>query len=67
LERAPPYLPAGQIGSGDGHAVSVRVSVQTYRSGVLAVTIRDSRTSYPMPANFERRAGRWQIVHLNTH
>jgi hypothetical protein len=34
---------------------------------VLAVTIRDSRTSYPIPASFERRAGRWQIVHLNTH
>jgi hypothetical protein len=41
--------------------------VQTRRSGVLVVTIRDSRTSYPIPARFELRAGRWQVVHLNTH
>lgn len=67
LASAPPYVPSDQIGSGDGQAVEVQVSVQTPRSGVLVVTIRDSRTSYPIPASFERRAGRWQIVHLNTH
>jgi hypothetical protein len=64
---APPYIPEDQIGSADGQATQVRVSVQTPRSGVLVVTIRDSRTSYPIPASFELREGRWQVVHLNTH
>lgn len=67
LARAPPYVPDDQIGSGEGEAVRVEVFVQTSRSGVLAVVIRDSRTSYPIRASFERRAGRWLIVHLNTH
>jgi hypothetical protein len=65
LENAPPYVPPDQIGSGNGLAVQVQVWVQTARSGVLAVTIRDSRTTYQVPASFERRAGRWQVVHLN--
>jgi hypothetical protein len=64
---APPYIPPDQLGSGDGQAVAVQVSVHTYRSGVLVVTIRDSRTSYPIPASFELRADRWRVVHLNTH
>jgi hypothetical protein len=67
LATAPPYIPRDQIGSGDGQAVNVQVSAQTPRSGVLVVAIRDSRTSYPIPASFELRAGRWQVVHLNTH
>jgi hypothetical protein len=67
LATAPPYIPPDQLGSGDGRAVAVQVSVQTYRSGVLVVTVRDSRTSYPIPASFEMRAGQWQVVHLNTH
>ena len=67
LATAPPYIPRDQIGSADGQAVHVEVSVQTRRSGVLAVTIRDSRTGYPIPASLELRAGRWQVVHLNTH
>ena len=67
LAAAPPYIPPDQRGSGEGQAVAVQVSVQTFRSGVLVVTVRDSRTSYPIPAGFELRAGRWQVVHLNTH
>jgi hypothetical protein len=67
LAPAPPHIPADQIGSADGQAVDVQVSLQTRRSGVLVVTIRDSRTSYPIPASFEFRAGRWQVIHLNTH
>jgi hypothetical protein len=67
LAIAPPYIPEDQIGSADGRATQIRVSVQTPRSGVLVVTIRDSRTSYRIPASFELRAGRWQVVHLNTH
>ena len=60
------YVPSDQIGTGEGRAVDLRVSVQTLRSGVLVVTVRDSRTSYRVSATFERRAGRWQIVRLNT-
>jgi hypothetical protein len=67
LANAPPYVPRDQIGSQDGRAVEVRVLVQTLRSGLLVVGIRDSRTTYAIPASFERRAGHWQIVHLNTH
>jgi hypothetical protein len=67
LAAAPPYIPPDQLGSRDGQAVAVQVSVQTSRSGVLVVTVRDSRTSYPVPASFEFRKGRWQVVHLNTH
>jgi hypothetical protein len=67
LATAPPYIPADQIAAADGRAMHVQVSVQTQRSGVLVVTIWDSRTSYPIPARFELRAGRWQVVHLNTH
>jgi hypothetical protein len=67
LASAPPYLPAEQIGSEAGRAVQIQVFMQTERSGVLVVSIRDARTSYPVPARFERRAGRWQIVHLNNH
>jgi hypothetical protein len=33
----------------------------------LTVTVADSRTSFRIPASFERRNGRWQIVHLHTH
>jgi hypothetical protein len=65
LANAPPYVPPDQIGSGDGQAMHVQAWLQTLRSGVLAVTIRDSRTTYQVPATFERRAGRWQVVHLN--
>jgi hypothetical protein len=67
LATTPPYIPPEQLGSGDGQAVTVQVSVQTSRSGVLVVTVRDSRTSYAIPASFELRAGHWQVVHLNTH
>jgi hypothetical protein len=67
LTSAPPYIPRDQIGSGEGKAVRVHVFAQTARSGVLVVTIRDSRTSYAIPAGFELRAGGWQVVHLNTH
>jgi hypothetical protein len=67
LANAPPYIPQDQLDSEDGHAVAVQVSVQTSRSGALVVTVRDSRTSYPIPASFELRAGHWQVVHLNTH
>jgi hypothetical protein len=67
LATTPPYIHPEQLGSGDGRAVAVLVSVQTSRSGVLVVTVRDSRTSYAIPASFELRAGHWQVVHLNTH
>lgn len=67
LATAPPYIPPDQIGSVDGRALAVQVYVQTSRSGVLVVTVRDSRASYPIPASFELRASRWQVVHLNTH
>ena len=64
---APLYVPRDQIGSGEGQAIRVQVFAQTTRSGVLVVTVRDSRTSYALPASFELRAGDWQVVHLNTH
>ena len=67
LASALPYVPPEQVGSGDGRAVQAQVFLQTSRSGVLVVTMRDSRTSYPIPASFERRAGRWQVIHLSTH
>jgi hypothetical protein len=67
LANAPPYIRLDQLGSEDGQPVAVQVSVQTPRSGALVVTVRDSRTGYPIPAGFELRAGRWQVVRLNTH
>ncbi|MGI8944763.1 MAG: hypothetical protein ACR2GL_00805 [Thermoleophilaceae bacterium] len=67
LARTPPYVPEGQIGSREGEATRVAVFVQTPRSGVLVVAIGDARTTYQVPAGFERRSGRWQVVHLNTH
>jgi hypothetical protein len=67
LATAPPYVPDSQIGSGEGRATHVRVYLQTARSGVLVVAIRDARTDYPVAAGFELRAGDWRIVHLNSH
>jgi hypothetical protein len=67
LATTPPYIPPDQLGSRDGQEVAVQGSVQTSRSGVLVVTVRDSRTSYAIPASLELRAGHWQVVHLNTH
>jgi hypothetical protein len=67
LAHVPPYIPPDQRGTHDGHAHHVDVALQTVTSGVLTVTVADSRTSYRIPASFERRNGRWQIVHLHTH
>jgi hypothetical protein len=67
LAHAPPYIPSDQRGTHDGQAHHVDVALQTATSGVLTVTVADSRTSYRIPASFERRNGRWQIVHLHTH
>lgn len=67
LTSSPPYISPDQLASGEGRAIHVEVFAQTPRSGVLVVTIRDSRTSYAIPASFELRAGDWQVVHLNTH
>jgi hypothetical protein len=67
LAHTPPYIPSDQRGTQDGQAHHVEVALQTPTSGVLTVTIADSRTSYRIPASFERRNGRWQIVHLHTH
>jgi hypothetical protein len=67
LAHTPPYIPSDQRGTHDGQAHHVDVALQTPRSGVLTVTVADSRTSYRIPASFERRNGRWQIVHLHTH
>ena len=67
LAHTPPYIPSDQRGTHDGHAHHVDVALQTPTSGVLTVTVADSRTTYRIPASFERRNGRWQIVHLHTH
>jgi hypothetical protein len=67
LANTPPYIPSHQRGTYDGQAHHVDVALQTPTSGVLSVTVADSRTSYRIPASFERRNGRWQIVHLHTH
>jgi hypothetical protein len=67
LAQAPPYIPTDQRGTNDGLAHHVDVALQTPTSGVVTVTVADSRTSYRIPASFERRSGRWQIVHLHTH
>jgi hypothetical protein len=67
LAHAPPYIPSDQRGTNDALAHHVDVALQTPTSGVLTVTVADSRTSYRIPASFERRNGRWQIVHLHTH
>jgi hypothetical protein len=67
LAHTPPYIPSHQRGTYDGQAHHVDVALQTPTSGVLTVTVADSRTSYRIPASFERRNGRWQIVHLHTH
>lgn len=67
LAHAPPHVPRDQLGSGAGRPVRASVALQTATSGAIAVVIRDPRTTYRIAAAFERRAGRWQIVHLNTH
>jgi hypothetical protein len=67
LAHTAPYIPSDQRGTHDGQPYQVDVSLQTPTSGVLTVTVADSRTSYRIPASFERRDGRWQIVHLHTH
>jgi len=67
LESSPPYIPADQQGTGQGRVQALEVALQTPRSGIVTVTINDLRTSYRIPAGFEDRDGRWQIVHLNTH
>lgn len=67
LAHTPPYIPADQRGTHDGQPLRVDVVLQTDTSGVLAVTVADSRTRYRIPASFEHRGGRWQIVHLHTH
>jgi hypothetical protein len=67
LAHTPPYVPSDQRRTHDGQTPHVDVAVQTPTSGVLTVTVADSRTSYRIPASFERRNGRWQIVHLHTH
>ena len=67
LATAPPYIPPDQRGTGEGRVQLLELALQTGRSGIVTVTINDPRTSYPIPAALELRAGRWQIVHLNTH
>jgi hypothetical protein len=67
LAYSAPHVPDEQIGSQDGRAVRVHVFLQTGRTGLMVLSIRDPRTTYQVPARFERRAGRWQVVHLNTH
>ena len=67
LAHAPPYIPSDQRGTNYGLAHHVGFALQTPTSGVLTVTVADSRTSYRIPASFERRTGRWLIVHLHTH
>jgi hypothetical protein len=67
LASAPPCIPPDQRGTDEGRVQLLELALQTERSGVVAVTINDLRTSYRIPAALELRSGRWQIVHLNTH
>jgi hypothetical protein len=67
LADTPPYIPPDQRGTDEGRVQLVELALQTERSGIVAVTINDLRTSYRIPAAIELRNGRWQIVQLNTH
>ena len=67
LRRAPPYLPVGQLRSGDGRPQGIKVGLQARTAGLLTVRVVDSRTSFSIAAAFEHRRGSWQVVHLNTH
>jgi hypothetical protein len=67
LADTPPYIPPDQQGTDEGRVQLVELALQTERSGIVAVTINDLRTSYRIPAAIELRNGRWQISHLNTH
>ena len=67
LAEQPPFIPVDQRGTGAGHVARVDVALQTPTTGVVAVTIADSRTSYRVPATFERHGHGWRVVHLNTH
>ena len=67
LASDPPYIPDDQRASGEGHMQGIEVALQTTTSGVVTVVVTDLRTSYRVPANFERRDGSWQIVELRSH
>lgn len=66
LAASPPYIPGDQRGTDQGRVQRLEVGLQTTRSGIVTVTINDLRTSYRIPAGFELRGGRWQIVHFNS-
>lgn len=67
LAESPPFIPHDQLGTGEGRPVSIEIALQTNRSGVVTVVVADGRTSYRLPASFERRRGRWSVTHLNDH
>jgi len=67
LASSSPYIPADQRGSQEGRVQGLEVALQSSASGVVTVVINDLRTSYRIPANFERRAGRWQVIELRNH
>jgi hypothetical protein len=67
LASAPPYIPLDQRGTGEGRVQLLELALQTGRSGIVTVTIKDVRTTYRISAALELRGGRWQIVHVNTH
>lgn len=67
LASDPPYIPDDQRASGEGRVQGLEVALQTATSGVVTVVVNDLRTSYRVPASFERRRGRWQIIELNSH
>jgi len=64
LHTQPPFIPDDQRNTGQGRVQTLEVALQTARSGIVTVTINDLRTSYRVPAGFERRGGRWLIVNL---
>jgi hypothetical protein len=64
LDTAPPFIPDDQRNTSQGRMQMLEVALQAARSGIVTVTINDLRTSYRVPANFERRGGRWLIVSL---
>jgi hypothetical protein len=67
LAAGAPFIPADQRGTSAAQVARIEIALQTPTTGIVAVVIADGRTSYRLPATFERHGHGWRIVHLNTH
>ncbi len=66
IDRDPPAsIPDDQRNTDQGRIRDISLTIQTERSGVVAVTVNDLRTDIYLFAQIELRDGRWVIVRFN--